>query len=165
MKKYVLRSKTSKFHVDCFSQTEPVTVPSCLKISFMWVRHSRDLEVGVCYTATQWALTFPNLHRHHVLYRVHKTLLCFLYNTLPVASFLCIRFLCVMCSFSTANNQSTSIKRSTTERRSTCYVCSYTDAFSTAVFTNWPANLMCWIVLPLWSVLAKPCAIYRNRQL
>jgi hypothetical protein len=22
------------------------------------------LEVGVCYTATQWALTFPNLRRH-----------------------------------------------------------------------------------------------------
>ena len=54
-----------KFHVDCFSQTEPVTVPSNLKVcASCEFATSRDLEVGVCYTATQWALTFPNLRRH-----------------------------------------------------------------------------------------------------
>jgi hypothetical protein len=54
-----------KFHVDRFSQTEPVTVPSSQK-NALHVSHacSRDLEVGVYYTATQWALTFPNLRRH-----------------------------------------------------------------------------------------------------
>jgi len=32
-----------KFHVDCFGQTEPVTVPPNLKDSFMWVLSSRDI--------------------------------------------------------------------------------------------------------------------------
>ena len=27
-------------------------------------RPAYDMEVGVYYTATQWALTFPNLRRH-----------------------------------------------------------------------------------------------------
>ena len=122
-----------------------------------------------CLSATQWALTFPNLRRHYVLYRVHKTLLCFLYNTLPVASFLCIRFLCVMCSFSTANNLSTSTSSPICLMASAlwcvdqCVTCApIKDAFSTAVFLNWPANLKCWIVLP---VLVVPYAIYRNRLL
>ena len=152
-----------KFHVDCFSQTEPVTVPSNSRRCFMWVRSSRDLEVGVFCCTMGSNLSQPT--STYVTYRVHKTLLCFLYNTLPVASFHCIRFLCTICSFSTANIPSMPIKHPTTGCRSACYVCSYTDAFSTAVFLVWPANLMCWIVLPVWCVLAMPYAIYRSRQL
>jgi hypothetical protein len=134
----------------------------------MRVLVSRDLEVGVCYTATQWALTFPNLRRHLMCNLLHiilyfLQLMCRLLHIIE-----CIRrsyafciihytsrfvpsakeFLCVICSFSTANIPSMPIKHPTTGCRSACYVCSYTDAFSTAVFLNWPANLKCWIVLP-----------------
>ena len=42
----------------------------------------------------------------YTLYRIFTKYT--LYRIIPVASFLCIRFLCVMCSFSTANNLSTS---------------------------------------------------------
>ena len=48
-----------------------------------------------CLSAVQWAPTFP---------LPTSTSL-----SLPVASFLCIRFLCTMCSFSTANSLSPSI--------------------------------------------------------
>ena len=63
-------------------------------------------------------------------------------------------FLCVMCSFLNDSIHSTStsgpicLMAHTLVCRSTCHVCSYTDAFSTAVFLNWPANLMCWNALP-----------------
>jgi len=49
-----------KFHVDCFSQTEPVTVPSNLKIRFMWVAPAETLEVGYClYTKYNGLWPFP----------------------------------------------------------------------------------------------------------
>jgi hypothetical protein len=47
-----------------FGQTEPVTVPSKKVLASCEFSSAETLEVGVCYTATQWALTFPNLRRH-----------------------------------------------------------------------------------------------------
>src|SRR6056300_1228431 len=81
-------------------------------------------------------------------------------------------FLCVMCSFSTANNLSIPTSEPNlfdgflpwgVDQYVTC--AGITLAFSTAVFLNWPANLMCWIVLPGCVVLVVPVAIFRNRQL
>jgi hypothetical protein len=150
-----------------FGQTEPVTVPS--KKFSLHVSSAQPRLGSRCLSATQWALTFPNLRRHHtniffciltLVMLTCKKHVSITSRFVPSAK----EFLCVMCSFSTANNLSISIKRSTTERRSICYVCSYfSDAFSTAVLLNWPANLKCWIVLPV--VLVVPCAICRNRQL
>jgi hypothetical protein len=47
-----------------FGQTEPVTVPSKKILASCEFSSAETLEVGVYYTATQWALTFPNLRRH-----------------------------------------------------------------------------------------------------
>ena len=57
-----------------------------------------------CYTMgsdlSQPTSTSYTLYRIFLKYTLHRII--------PVASFLCIRFLCVMCSFSTANSLSTS---------------------------------------------------------
>ena len=57
-------------------------------------------------------------------------------------------FLCVMCSFSIDSIQSTS--NYSLRAFAQCVTClgSYTS-FSTAVFSNWPANLVCCYILPL----------------
>jgi hypothetical protein len=114
-----------------FGQTEPVTVPS-KKNSH--VSKAQPRLGSRCLSATQWALTFPNLRRHQK---------CKIYSTFLTRYFVpSTRFLCVICSSSIANNQPISIKRSTTERRSICYVCSYfSDAFSTAVLQSGPPTL------------------------
>ena len=66
-----------------FGQTEPVTVPSKKILASCEFSSAETLEVGVYYTATQWALTFPNLRRHHTLSVLYHT-----FSVLPVASFL-----------------------------------------------------------------------------
>jgi hypothetical protein len=48
-----------KFHVDCFSQTEPTTGSICLKkLTSCESAPAENLEIGV-FAATQRALTFP----------------------------------------------------------------------------------------------------------
>ena len=132
-----------KFHVDRFSQTEPVTAPSSKRKTSCESYPAIDIGsrcLLYCYTMgsdlsqpTSTSL-FPTTSRF-----------------VPIAK----EFLCVMCSFSTANNLSIPTCEPNLfdgflplGSRSVCYVCSYTVAFSTAVCMNWPANLMCWIVLP-----------------
>jgi len=77
-------------HVDCFSQTEPATVPSNLKLH---VSSSQPRLGSRCFAATQWALTFPNLRRHLMCINCNikvalYALMCNLCNIIPVASFL-----------------------------------------------------------------------------
>ena len=77
----------------------------CLLVVHVSLIQPQTLEVGICYTATQWALTFPNLRRH-LLQKLAKSASILHYTSrfVPVAK----EFLCVMCSFSTDSNQSIS---------------------------------------------------------
>ena len=116
-------------------------VPSNLELH---VSPSQPRLGSRCLSAVQWALTFPNLRRHLTLYRIFSKYT--LHRNIPrfVPS---AKGFYVLCSVLIANIQSTPIKRSTTERRSTCTSAPIRMLFLSGI-TNWPANLMCWSVLP-----------------
>lgn len=124
----------TKFHVDLVSQEEPVA--RSLQFTKLHVSLASLSEVGVL--TVLWALTFPNLHRHHV-YITHYPLLrscarVFENNLLDSADSiqpiptsepnLFVGFLPV-------------------GSQSVCCVSCISTSFSTAVFVSWPANLVC----------------------
>ena len=127
--------------------------------------HQPRSEVGFYYTATQWALTFPNLRRHLMLTQFNikninvNLTLHYTSRFVPIAK----EFLCVMCSFSTANMLSISTSEPdlfggfhTLVCQSICTCASIRELFPQRYFLIWPANLMCWNVLPVCDVLTMP---------
>ena len=111
---------------------------------FMRVLFSRDSEVGVYYTQVRWALTFPNLRRHYVAYNIQCTLYVTIFSRfVPIAKEFLRTILCFLNDsiHSTSTSGPILLMAHTLVCRSTCCVCFYTRAFSTAVLQTGPLTL------------------------